>query len=573
MACVTSIATLLTVIGYVTITVGTMFWLATYVGLVSHQFVFLFVVCSLPLLNYFKKVVVAAKELLQIELLKLALETVNTPIAMMTSDMKINYVNQATLDTFGYSKQELLGKNIDMIMSDEVTHKEVIGHDPDMAINETKNTQYQATAETFRNIVIAGQKVQVKHKSGRKMPFYLNVNVTKNNKMLVAAFQDMSAEIATRATLNNALCDYLSREIRNQLHPETVILEQMKEEHPKLADHITMMMNANTNVNAILSDALDVVKWESGQFVVNFVTFPIMRLFENIASYATAKGVIVKGLTSVIATLHVGADEHLLHKAAINLVSNACKYGRGLPVNVAMAFEKTDTERGAIVVTVTDNGCGMTPDQLQKSTEPFSNIRKGDEVQEGTGLGLALTKAIIEVGHEGIFSLTSGGLDKGVTAKIKVPVQCEHKTATTPPNMKDPFWWVTPHPGATADILVVDDVKMNRRMVAFAAKKIGLTCAEATDGVQALNLLQTNTYSMVFMDRQMPVMNGDEATEKARENGYTLPIVMVSGDNFSPVERTTLKRRGVTAFLDKGAVSGTRHAMKKLHELLQVQQC
>ena len=263
MACVTSIATLLTVIGYVTVTVGTMFWLATYVGLVSYQFpidqfhardqfAFLFV-CSLPLLNYFKKLIVAAKDLLQIEFLKVALETVNTPIAMMTSDMKINYANQATLDTFGYSKQELLGKNIDMIMSDEVTHKEVIGHDPDMAINETKNTQYQATAETFRNIVIAGQKVQVKHKSGRKMPFYLNVNVTKNNKMLVAAFHDMSAEIARRAKLNNALCAYLSREIGNQLHSKTAILEQMKEEHPELADRITMMMNANTCVNAILT--------------------------------------------------------------------------------------------------------------------------------------------------------------------------------------------------------------------------------------------------------------------------------------------------------------------------------
>ena len=269
MACVTTIVTLLTVIGYVPITVGTMVWLATYVGLVSYQFpidqfhardqfAFLFV-CSLPLLNYFKKVIVAAKELLQIELLKLALETVNTPIAMMTSDMKINYANQATLDTFGYSKQELLGKNIDMIMSDEVTHEEVLGHDADMEINETKYTQYQATAETFRNIanrsniVIAGQKVQVKHKSGRKMPFYLNVNVTKNNKILVAAFHDMSAEIARRAKLNNALCAYLSREIGNQLHSKTAILEQMKEEHPELADRITMMMNANTCVNAILT--------------------------------------------------------------------------------------------------------------------------------------------------------------------------------------------------------------------------------------------------------------------------------------------------------------------------------
>ena len=99
--------------------------------------------CSLPILNY---IIVAEKKLL-----KLVLETVNTPIAMMTSDMKINYANQATLDNFGYSKQQFLGRNIGMIMNDQVTQKKLLGKGVDIVINESKYTQYQATAETFRN--------------------------------------------------------------------------------------------------------------------------------------------------------------------------------------------------------------------------------------------------------------------------------------------------------------------------------------------------------------------------------------------------------------------------------------
>ena len=113
--------------------------------------------------------------------------------------------------------------------------------------------------------------------------------------------------------------------------------------------------------------------------------------------------------------------------------------------------------------------------------------------------------------------------------------------------------------------------------IACEATNVAAARAYAKDGNadsrRALECLRNNTYSIVFMDRQMPVMNGDEATEKARELGYTLPIVMVSGDNFSPIERTTLKRRGVTTFLDKLDVSGTRHAMSKLHELLKSQKC
>merc|ERR1712176_1284690 len=98
---------------------------------------------------------------------------------------------------------------------------------------------------------------------------------------------------------------------------------------------------------------------------------------------------------------------------------------------------------------------------------------------------------------------------------------------------------------------------------------MGLTFHEAVDGVQALECLRSNTYSMEFMDGQMPKMNGAVATEQARANGYTLPIVMTSGDTFEPQERAELKRRGITAFLSKMAVPGTRHAMKKLKSMKQ----
>ena len=72
---------------------------------------------------------------------------------------------------------------------------------------------------------------------------------------------------------------------------------------------------------------------------------------------------------------------------------------------------------------------------------------------------------------------------------------------------------------------------------------------------------------MVFMDLQMPEMNGGIVAEQARTNGYTLPIVMVSADLFTPSEEVELKRRGITAFLHKMSVPGTRQAMKKLEEM------
>merc|ERR1712032_1040992 len=158
---------------------------------------------------------------------------------------------------------------------------------------------------------------------------------------------------------------------------------------------------------------------------------------------------------------------------------------------------------------------------------------------------------------------------RGITAflhKMSVP-GTRHAIEKLKEMKSDPLWWVAPHPGVTADILVVDDAKMVRLMTKFAAKKAGLTVDEAVDGTKAVELLQTNTYSIVFMDRQMPEMNGDVATEQARANGYALPIVMVSADLFTPPEEVELKRRGITAFLHKMSVPGTRHAIEKLKEM------
>jgi len=308
-------------------------------------------------------------------------------------------------------------------------------------------------------------------------------------------------------------------------------------------------------------------KWESGEFTVDLMLFPIIRLFKSIALYAKAKdGVIVEGLDQVDRTLHVRADEHLLKQAATNLVSNASKFSNSLPVFVVVTFTQTNREEGVIVITVKDNGRGMTQDQLGKVMLPFGQIRKAGDARSGTGLGLSLTKTMVEVGHKGTLTLTSDGLGKGTTATMRVPVTWLNKCEPGA-QLSDPLWWVAAYPGATADILVVDDVKMNRMVTIFSAKKLGLTFHEATNGAEAVECLRNNTYSMVFMDYQMPEMNGDVATEQARANGYTLPIVMTSANTFKPSDQEEIMQRGMTAFLAKVAVPGTFHAMEKLKKM------
>ena len=211
-----------------------------------------------------------------------------------------------------------------------------------------------------------------------------------------------------------------SHEIRNQLYPQNVVFEDMREEELRWRDNIDMMLGANTTVHNILDQAVDLARWESDACPIDATLFSVVGLFNAIAK---ASGATVRGLTRVEPTWHVRADEYLLKQSVNNLVSNASKFSNGKPVYIDVAFERTNRAKGIIVVKVTDQGRGMTADQLTKVMVPFGQIHKAGEAQSGTGLGLPLTKAMVETGHNGSLTLQSEGLGKGTTATIRVPVE------------------------------------------------------------------------------------------------------------------------------------------------------
>ena len=84
-------------------------------------------------------------------------------------------------------------------------------------------------------------------------------------------------------------------------------------------DTMTTMIKIYANAGAILEDSVNLANWHSGQFLAKFVAFPIVRLLKSIASYATAKGLVVGALPPVMSAWYVTADEHLTNKAVTNL--------------------------------------------------------------------------------------------------------------------------------------------------------------------------------------------------------------------------------------------------------------
>ena len=424
-----------------------------------------------------------------------------------------------------------------------------------------------------------------------------------------AQLLEMAQAVEVQTSLSRRLklvCSYLSHEVRNQLFPQAHKACELKDRAEKALAHLghdgtatasptsssdveedlaslateavetsALILDGNATVTAILDRVLDLAKWESGKFPVHVSFFPLLRLFKSLAAFATAKGGTVLGLDSVGPTWRVKADEHLLKQACTNLISNAAKFCDATPVVVTCSFVRSATEdhRGDLVVVVKDGGRGMTAEQLKDVLVPFAQIRKAEDGVKGTGLGLSLTREMVESGHEGgTLTLTSPGLGQGTTATIRIALLDVEwasdagesaETAGQPAAALDPLGFVA---------LVVDDVPMNRKILMRTAQRLGLTAKDAKDGKEALaTMLSDGPFSLVFMDKQMPVMNGDEATERARAAGYTGAIVMVSGDSFEPDEKVEMAAGGVTAFLSKLATPGARDALKLLAELKQQQ--
>ncbi|NCG18391.1 MAG: response regulator, partial [Rhodobacterales bacterium] len=165
--------------------------------------------------------------------------------------------------------------------------------------------------------------------------------------------------------------------------------------------------------------------------------------------------------------------------------------------------------------------------------------------------------------HGGKLTVESAGLGEGTRATVRVPVEWLERREVSQAHANQ-MWWVTADPAAAIDVLIVDDALLNRQVMAKACTRLGLTYEQAEDGQQAVEMMAVKKYSMVTMDQQMPVMNGDEAVETARKAGYSGPIVMVSGDTLEPSEQADMRERGVTAFLQKMAVPGARDALKQL---------
>jgi len=328
----------------------------------------------------------------------------------------------------------------------------------------------------------------------------------------------MEAQNASRA--KGEFLSHMSHEIRTPLNAimGMINISLNTEDIDKIKNCLQRAHNASKHLLHIINEILDMSKIEAQKFELSYSEFDFEKTLSNIFNVtnvrAEEKDIHLSVDINKNVPPYIICDELRLSQVIINLVNNAIKFTpeKG---KVVLSAEKLDELKGDITlrVVVADNGIGITEEQQKKLFTSYSQADSSISRNfGGTGLGLAISKEIVELmqGKIWIESEINKGSKFIFTIKVQKgtgdSIKKDFDSADSKISFKD------------HTILIADDVDINRDILAALLEKTEISVDFAENGVAAVSMFKANPgkYGLIFMDVNMPEMNGYEATKEIR---------------------------------------------------------
>ena len=328
-------------------------------------------------------------------------------------------------------------------------------------------------------------------------------------------------ELANAANLaKSEFLANMSHEIRTPMNAILGLANILERSVPLTSDQqkfISTLKQSSESLLMLINDLLDIAKIEASGIEIENISFQMDQLIEEVISMmsvkANEKNLLFRVDMDSIRGAHFRGDPLRIRQIVTNLCSNAVKFTHQGSVTMQVAMQTRDELHAEVVITVTDTGIGISPENLGRIFDKFTQADNTISRKfGGTGLGLAISRTLADLMGGRIEAASVVG--KGSEFKVTLTLEIE-KMGTQPavqPEKPETF-----NEDVKGRILLVEDYEPNVLVARTLLELFGYDCDTAANGRIAIEKAENQNYVAILMDVQMPELNGFEATKAIRE--------------------------------------------------------
>ncbi len=457
----------------------------------------------------------------------------NSPSFMYVKDINGKYtrVNRQFEIVFNRSREDVIGKSDDELFERQTAEN--------FRRSELEVIQTKKLVQSEKHVHLAdGNHYFVTTKfplfdENNKVYATCSIATDSTQEKLGKEALTKAAEAAERASqIKSEFLANMSHEIRTPMNAIMGMAELLSEStvNEEQKRFIDTLRKASENLLAIIDDVLDISKIEAGHLKLDYTDYNLRALVEDLSKAleprAQLKGLNYSCQVDPNVADSFNGDPYRVRQVLMNLVNNALKFTSKGEIRLTVAANTEKSKRGNLLFAVSDTGVGISPEEQKKLFQYFHQADASVTKKfGGTGLGLAICKRLVAMmdGEIWLKSIPGAGTTFYFTLSSPRGLGVKEQKAAAA-TVKD----VQP-----IKILLVDDSEDNRMLIITFLKKSGHTIIESDNGQDAVNKAKEGNIDLIFMDMQMPVLDGYNATRIIREwevetNRPPVPIIALT---------------------------------------------